>query len=85
MARRDPARRAERSLRSADGRLHDHGDKAAFDELTTGRTNAMAAAPPERAGMDGDPRLLVRFQRLFPAPTGMPETAGHRSVGKRRG
>jgi putative sterol carrier protein len=60
-------------------------DKAAFDKIAAGRTNAMASLLRGAIVVDGDPRLIVRVQRLFPAPTGMPETAGDRSVGKRRG
>jgi putative sterol carrier protein len=78
-----------------EGRLdvsHDAGDadcvisadKAAFDKVAAGRTNAMASLLRGAIMVDGDPRLIVRIQRLFPAPTGMPETAGDRSVGKRR-
>jgi putative sterol carrier protein len=56
----------------------------AFDELAEGRTAALAAALRGVLDVEGDPRLLVRFQRLFPAPTGMPPAAGARSAGKRR-
>ena len=59
-------------------------DKAAFDKVASGRTNAMASFLRGALIVDGDPRLIVRLQRLFPAPTAMPETAGDRSVGKRR-
>jgi len=59
-------------------------DKAAFDRVASGSTNAMASFLRGAITVEGDPRLIVRFQRLFPAPTGMPETAGDRSVGKRR-
>ena len=58
--------------------------KDAFDKVATGRTNAMASFLRGALEIDGDPRLLVRVQRLFPAPVGMPETSGDRSVGKRR-
>jgi SCP-2 sterol transfer family len=51
-----------------------HADKADFDLVAGGRRNPMAA----------DARLLVRIQRLFPDPVGMPETSGDRSMGKRR-
>ena len=56
-----------------------------FDELASGKANAMAAALRNELTMEGDPGFLVRFQRLFPAPTGrkMPKSA--RTVGKRRG
>jgi hypothetical protein len=57
----------------------------AFTALATGRTNALAAALRGAVQIEGDPRLLVRFQRLFPPPTGMPAAAGARSAGKRRG
>ena len=59
-------------------------DRAAFDAIAGGRTNAMAALLRGTLTVDGDPRLLVRVQRLFPAPVGMPRTAGARSVGRRR-
>ena len=56
-----------------------------FDDLAAGRTNAMAAYLRGRVAVEGDPRLLVRFQRLFPAPVGMPKAAtGSRTTGKRR-
>jgi hypothetical protein len=58
--------------------------RAAFDELAAGRTGALAATLRGALEVHGDPRLLVRFQRLFPAPTGMPAGAGARSVGRRR-
>jgi putative sterol carrier protein len=59
-------------------------EKAAFDRIASGQTNAMASLLRGAIAVDGDPRLIVRVQRLFPAPTGMPKTAGDRSVGKRR-
>jgi len=59
-------------------------DRVAFDAIAAGRTNAMAAALRGALTIDGDARLLVRLQRLFPAPVGMPKTAGARSVGRRR-
>ena len=49
-----------------------------------GRANALAAALRGELAIEGDPALLVRFQRLFPPPTGRkPHSA--RTVGKRRG
>jgi putative sterol carrier protein len=59
-------------------------DKAAFERVASGRTNAMAATIRGLFEVEGDPRLLVRVQRLFPAPTGMPEVSGDRTMGKRR-
>jgi putative sterol carrier protein len=59
-------------------------NKAAFDDIAAGRTNAMAAMLRGALEIDGDPRLLVRVQRLFPAPVGVPRTVGDRSVGRRR-
>ena len=56
-----------------------------FDDLTTGRANAMAATLRTELGVQGDPGLLVRVQRLFPAPTGRRQTATKRAAGKRRG
>lgn len=59
-------------------------DKAAFDRVASGQTNAMSAVLRGALMLDGDPRLLVRLQRLFPAPVGMPKVAGDRAIGKRR-
>jgi putative sterol carrier protein len=59
-------------------------DKAVFDDLAGGRTNPLAAMLRGAIGLDGNPRLFVRVQRLFPPPVGMPAVAGDRSVGRRR-
>jgi putative sterol carrier protein len=59
-------------------------DKPAFDKVASGQTNAMAAYLRGALKLEGEPRLLVRLQRLFPAPIGMPEVSGDRAVGKRR-
>ena len=60
-------------------------DASLFDDLVTGRANAMAAILRGKVLIDGDPAFLIRFQRLFPAPTGRKMTASARTVGKRRG
>jgi putative sterol carrier protein len=56
-------------------------DKSVFDRIVRGDTNAMAALLRGAVSVDGDWNLLVLFQRLFPSPTGAPETAaeGRRS------
>jgi hypothetical protein len=56
-----------------------------FDDLATGRANALASALRGELGMSGDPAGLVRFKRLFPPPTGRKMKASARTVGKRRG
>jgi putative sterol carrier protein len=56
-----------------------------FDELATGKANAMAAALRNELTIEGDPGFLVRFQRLFPAPIGRRVRSSARTVGKRRG
>ena len=56
-----------------------------MDDLVTGRANAMASTLRDELVMSGDPNVLVRFQRLFPNPTGRRKTASARTVGKRRG
>ena len=60
-------------------------DASLFDDLARGRANAMAALLRGRLAVDGSPELLIRFQRLFPAPTEPPMRASARTVGKRRG
>ncbi len=59
-------------------------DAAAFDEVAGGTTNAMAAALRGAITIEGDARLLVRVQRLFPSPVGPPKVSGERAVGRRR-
>jgi putative sterol carrier protein len=59
-------------------------DAALFDDLATGRANGMAALLRGQVVAEGEPQLLIRFQRLFPAPTGRKKTASARTVGKRR-
>ena len=43
-------------------------DKALFDGIVSGRTNAMAALLRGAVSVEGDTRLLVLFQRLYPGP-----------------
>ena len=61
-ARADCVARAERSL---------------FDGLVKGELNAMAALLRGRMEVEGDPELLVLFQRLFPGP---PDATGRPSA-----
>ena len=42
-------------------------DKATFDRVVTGRTNAMAAFLRGSLSYEGDAMLMVLFQRLLPA------------------
>lgn len=44
------------------------GDKALFERVATGKTNAMAALLRGALDAEGDVELLVLFQRLFPGP-----------------
>jgi putative sterol carrier protein len=44
--------------------------KALFDELATGKANAMASFLRGRLSGHGDVGLLMSFQRLFPGPPG---------------
>ena len=43
-------------------------DKALFDEMATGRANAMAAQLRGVLESEGDLGLVMSFQRLFPSP-----------------
>ena len=56
-----------------------------FDDLATGRANALASALRSELDIAGDPGVLVRFQRLFPPPTKRKIQSSARTVGKRRG
>ena len=44
------------------------GDKALFDGIASGRTNALAALLRGAMSVEGDVQLLVLFQRLLPGP-----------------
>jgi putative sterol carrier protein len=43
-------------------------DRKLFDGITSGEVNAFAAALRGMIGIEGNPELLVVFQRLFPGP-----------------
>jgi alkyl sulfatase BDS1-like metallo-beta-lactamase superfamily hydrolase len=44
-------------------------DRPSFERAVKGRLNLMAAALRGEVSIDGDPRLLVLLQRLFPRPS----------------
>jgi putative sterol carrier protein len=45
-----------------------HAPKKLFDRVASGEVNPFAAALRGEIILEGDTRLLVRFQRLFPSP-----------------
>jgi putative sterol carrier protein len=45
-------------------------DARLFDRLVRGEANAMAAMLRGQIAVEGDPRLLVAFQRVLPGPPG---------------
>ena len=45
-------------------------DGALFDGLASGEVNAMAALLRGAIGVEGEPGVVVLFQRLFPGPAG---------------
>jgi putative sterol carrier protein len=54
-------------------------EKAVFDGIASGRINAMAAYLRGVLAIEGDPQLLILFQRLLPGPPSTddpPRTAG---------
>jgi putative sterol carrier protein len=57
-------------------------DRELFDAIAAGEVNAMAALLRGAVAVDGDPEMLVRFQRLFPVsasrrvPGGRPSGSG---------
>ena len=56
-----------------------------FDEVADGHINALAAGLRGLLGIEGDPAVLVRFQRLFPAGEPKREAASSaRTVGRQR-
>jgi putative sterol carrier protein len=64
---------------AADGVLR--ADRAFFDRIATGRVNAVAAVLRGELVIEGDWRLLVLVQRLFPGP---PRSRGRRAAAGRR-
>ena len=54
------------SSRGAEADCVVRADKAVFDKVVSGRLNAVAAVLRGDLEVDGDWRLLVRMQRLFP-------------------
>jgi putative sterol carrier protein len=44
-------------------------DKSLFDDIASGKTNAMAALLRGAMRVEGDVQLLVLFQRLLPGPS----------------
>jgi putative sterol carrier protein len=51
-------------------------DKALFDRFASGAANPVAAALRGEFGAEGDWKLLVLFQRLFPGPRARRRRAG---------
>jgi len=60
--------RVSRGNAAADSVLR--AEKASFDRVVGGKLNLMAAVLRGELAVEGDPRLLVRLQRLFPRPQG---------------
>jgi len=58
--------RVSRKNAAADGTVR--ATKELFDGLARGEVNAMAAVLRGALEFEGDPELLVLFQRLFPGP-----------------
>jgi putative sterol carrier protein len=48
-------------------------DRQLFADMVRGRVNAMAAFLRGAVGVEGDPNVLVLFQRVFPGPQGLRE------------
>jgi ubiquinone biosynthesis protein UbiJ len=60
------------------------GDKTLLDGLVRGEVNAMAAVLRGALAVDGDPELLVLFQRLLPGPpASRPRRRGAGTKGER--
>jgi putative sterol carrier protein len=55
-----------RASRKADCRVR--ASRKLFDGFVTGETNALAAYLRGAVEVEGDPELLLRFQRIFPGP-----------------
>jgi putative sterol carrier protein len=59
-------------------------ERSEFDEIASGHLNAMAAALRGVLEIEGNPGLLVRIQRLFPAAEDHHVASSARTVGRQR-
>jgi putative sterol carrier protein len=50
-----------------------HADRELFDGFASGEANAMTAFLRREITFDGDPQLLVLFQRIFQTPQSSPQ------------
>ena len=57
--------------------------KDQFEGMITGRVNAMSAALRGVVSLEGDPTLLVLFQRALPGPASTATGQGAASTGRR--
>lgn len=61
------------------------GQRKDFDEVADGHINALAATLRGLLAIQGDPAVLVRFQRLFPAGEPKREAgSSNRTIGRQR-
>ena len=58
-------------------------DRAIFDRIVAGELNFMAAVLRGEVALQGDPRLVVLLQRLFPRPSGRRPQRGATSAQRR--
>jgi putative sterol carrier protein len=58
------------SRQNADADCVVRADGKVFDGILTGNVNAMAAMLRGEVSVEGDPELMVSFQRLLPGPPG---------------
>ena len=71
-----------RSDEAADAVLH--AKRSVFEELADGRLSPLPAALRGLIGLEGDPTLFIRFQRLFPAGKRKKAKASARTMGRQR-
>lgn len=57
-------------------------ERGLFDRIVSGRANAMTAFLRGLIGLEGDPELLLLFQRLFPGPVRQEREAGVRRAAR---
>jgi len=59
-------------------------NKATFDGVVAGEVNVLAAVLRGAVAVQGDPKLLVLLQRLFPRPSGRRPRRRHSSTARRK-
>jgi putative sterol carrier protein len=73
------------SDKNADADFVFRADRAVFDGIASGGTNAMALVLRGALAFQGDPQLFLKFQQLFPGPPNSRDPGGAARSNQRGG